>query len=110
MLSQARRRKIINMINFADEKRRVLSIKEKIEEAKMIADDYNLRLVMFLYAELREVKLITAHFNDMESAYAFYRSKCGYMLGQYWSYMGYVDSKWDIRHGAYVSDLEKIIM
>ena len=26
------------MINFADEKRRVLSIKEKIEEAKMIAD------------------------------------------------------------------------
>lgn len=101
---------MINMINFADEKRRVLSIKEKIEEAKMIADDYNLRLVMFLYAELGEVKLITAHFNDMESAHAFYRNKCGYMLSQYWSYMGYIDRKWDIRHGAYVSDLEKIIM
>lgn len=101
---------MINMINFTDEKRRVLSIEEKIEEAKMIADDYNLSLVMFLYAELSEVKLITAHFNDMESAHAFYKSKCIYMLGQYWSYIGYVDRKWDIRRGAYVSDLEKIIM
>lgn len=99
------------MINFAEnEKRGVLSIKERVEEAKMIAGNHNLRLVMFLYEELGEVKLITAHFNDMESAHAFYRNKCGYMLGRYWSYMGYIDCKWDIRYGAYVSDLEKIIM
>lgn len=99
------------MINFAENgKRGALSIKEKIEEAKMIADNHGLRLVMFLYRELSEVKLITAYFNDIESAHAFYRSKCGYMLSQYWSYMGYVDRKWDIKHGVSISDLEEIIM
>ena len=99
------------MINFAENKKRgALSIKEKIEEAKMIADNHNLRLVMFLYKELGVTNLITAYFNDMESAHAFYRSKCGYMLGQYWSYMGYIDRKWDIRRGVSVKDLEKEIM
>lgn len=99
------------MINFAEnEKRGVLSIKERVEEAKMIADNHNLRLVMFLYKELGVITLITAYFNDMENAHAFYRSKCGYMLGQYWSYMGYIDCKWDIKRGASVSDLEKEIM
>lgn len=99
------------MINFAENKKRgALSIKEKIEEARMIADDHNLWLVMFLYRELGVTNLITAYFNDMESAHAFYRSKCGYMLGQYWSYMGYIDRKWDIRRGAYISNLEKEII
>lgn len=99
------------MINFAEnEKRGALSIKERVEEARMIADNHNLWLVMFLYRESGVTDLITAYFSDMESAYAFYRSKCGYMLGRYWSYMGYINGKWDIRQGVSVSDLEKEIM
>lgn len=95
------------MINFAEnEKRGKLSIKERVEEAKMIASNHNLKLVMFLYKELGEVRLSVAYFGDMESAEAYYDDRCKYMLGQYWSYMGYVDCKWDIRYGAYVSDLE----
>ena len=97
------------MINFADEKRRVLSIKEKIEEAQMIADDYNLRLVMFLYKELGKVKLSTAYFNDIDSAEAYYDDRCKYMLGQYWSYMGYINGMWNSKRGVYVGDLEKEI-
>ena len=45
------------MINFAEnEKRGALSIKEKIEEAKMIAGNHNLNVVMFLYKELGDSK------------------------------------------------------
>lgn len=98
------------MINFAEnEKRGVLSIKERVEEAKMIADNHNLRLVMFLYKELGEVRLSVACFGDTESAEAYYDDRCKYMLGQYWSYMGYINGMWDSKRGVYVGDLEKEI-
>lgn len=85
------------MINFAEnEKRGALSIKERVEEAKMIASNHNLNVVMFLYKELGKVKLSTAYFNDMESAEAYYDDRCKYMLGQYWSYMGYINGAWKV--------------
>ena len=103
-------RKEKNMINFAEnEKRGALSIKEKIEEAKMIAGNHNLKVVMFLYKELGEVRLSTAYFSDMDSAEAYYDDRCKYMLGQYWSYMGYINGMWDSKRGVYVGDLEKEI-
>lgn len=98
------------MINFAEnEKRGKLSIKEKVEEAKMIADNHNLNVVMFLYKELGEVKLSTAYFSDMDNAEAYYDDRCKYMLGQYWSYMGYINGMWNSKRGVYVEDLEREI-
>lgn len=98
------------MINFAENgKRGVLSIKERVEEAKMIADNHNLKLVMFLYKELGEVKLSISYFGDIDSAEAYYGDRCKYMLGQYWSYMGYINGAWDSKRGVYVGDLEKEI-
>lgn len=99
------------MINFAEnEKRGFLSIKERVEEAKMIAGNHNLKLVMFLYKELGEVRLSVAYFGGTESAEAYYDDRCKYMLGQYWSYMGYINGMWDSKRGVYVGDLEKEIM
>ena len=95
------------MINFAEnEKRGALSIKERIEEAKMVAGNHNLKVVMFLYKELGEVKLSIAYFNDIDSAETYYNDRCKYMLGQYWSYMGYINGMWDSKRGVYVGDLE----
>lgn len=99
------------MINFAENgKRGVLSIKERVEEAKMIAGNHNLKLVMFLYKELGEVRLSVAYFGDTESAEAYYDDRCKYMLGQYWSYMGYINGMWDSKRGVYVGDLEREIV
>lgn len=98
------------MINFVEkEKRGKLSIKEKVEEAKMIADNHNLNVVMFLYKELGEVRLSIAYFGDINNAEAYYDDRCKYMLGQYWSYMGYINGMWDSKCGVYVGDLEKEI-
>lgn len=98
------------MINFAEnEKRGKLSIKERVEEAKMIAGNHNLKVVMFLYKELGEVRLSVAYFGDMDSAEAYYDDRCKYMLSQYWSYMGYINGMWDSKRGVYVGDLEREI-
>ena len=45
----------------------------------------------------------------MDSAEAYYDDRCKYMLGQYWSYMGYINGAWDSKRGVYVGDLEREI-